>query len=127
MDSEKIGSATFERWTPEEVATALEAREIVLIDVRTPQEFGLERIEGALNFPMAYFDATALPPQQGRRLVLHCGSGLRSECMGKIAIEAGFDVIAHLEGGFQAWKDAKKPYIGTDFASGEPKRMNAGN
>ncbi|SIS49714.1 Rhodanese-related sulfurtransferase [Roseivivax lentus] len=123
MDSEQLGTATFERWSPEEVKAARDAGEIVIIDVRTPQEFAFEHIEGAMNFPMVFFDPKALPGQSDKRIVLHCGSGIRSAKMAKLAAEAGFDVIAHLEGGFGAWKQAKLAYIGTDMASGAPKRM----
>ncbi len=76
----------------------------MLIDVRTPQEYMFEHIEGALLMPMAFFDAKKLPGQSDKRIVLHCGSGVRSEKMAKTAIEAGFDRIAHLDGGFGAWK-----------------------
>lgn len=123
MKTEEIDGATLETWTPEEVKAALDAREIVLIDVRTPQEFMFEHIEGALLSPMAFFDATALPGQSDKRIVLHCGSGARSERMAKTALAAGFDRIAHLGGGFGNWKQAGMPYVGTDMSTGAPKRM----
>lgn len=123
MKTETIEGATFETWTPEEVKTALDAHEIVLIDVRTPQEFMFEHVEGALLSPMAYFDPAALPGQAEKRIVLHCGSGIRSEKMARKMMDAGIDRIAHMEGGFGAWKQAKLPYVGTDMASGAPKRM----
>ncbi|QFS81271.1 putative adenylyltransferase/sulfurtransferase MoeZ [Roseivivax sp. THAF40] len=123
MQTEQLGAATFERWSPEEVKAARDAGEIVIIDVRTPQEFAFEHIEGAMNFPMAYFDPKALPGQSDKRIVLHCGSGIRSARMANVAAEAGLDVIAHLEGGFGAWKQAKLPFIGTEMSSGAPKRM----
>lgn len=112
-----------ETWTPQQVAEALKRREIVLIDVRTPQEYMFEHIEGALLMPMAFFDAEALPTQEGKRIVLHCGSGVRSGKVGQACLAAGTGRMAHMEGGFGAWKQAKLPYIGTDMASGAPKRM----
>ena len=121
MKSEEIDSAVFETWTPEEVAA--KRGEIVLIDVRTPQEYMFEHIEGALLMPMAFFDAKSLPGQSDKRIVFHCGSGVRSEKVSRAALAAGFGRIAHMEGGFGAWKTAKLPYIGTDMASGAPKRM----
>lgn len=123
MDTEQIDSGTFERWSPDEVEKALTKGEIVVIDVRSPQEYALEHIEGALLMPMPFFRADRLPTQAGKRIVLHCGSGMRSQKMAKLASEAGYDPIAHLEGGFAAWKHAKKPYIGTDFATGGPKKI----
>ncbi len=123
MKSETYEGVTLESWTPDEVQTALGKGEIVLIDVRTPQEYMFEHIEGSLLMPMAYFDARKLPGQSDKRIVLHCGSGVRSEKMAKTAIEAGFDKIAHLDGGFGAWKAAKKPYIGTNMGTGAPQRV----
>lgn len=123
MKSETIGAAVFETWTPDEVEAAMAAGEIVVIDVRTPQEFMFEHIEGALLMPMSFFKASALPGQSDKRIVLHCGSGIRSERVSRAAIEAGIDRIAHMEGGFGAWKAAKKPYMGTNMGTGAPQKM----
>ena len=48
MKSEKFENGTVETWTTQEVSDAFASNEIVLIDVRTPQEFTFERIGGAL-------------------------------------------------------------------------------
>ena len=123
MKTETVGDATFETWTAEEVAQAIADKKIVVIDVRTPQEYMFEHIEGALLMPMAFFKPDALPGQTDKRIVLHCGSGMRSERVSRAAIEAGFKQIAHLEGGFAAWKAAKLPYVGTNMATGAPQRV----
>jgi rhodanese-related sulfurtransferase len=123
MKSEQVGEATFETWTVDEVQSALDKGEIVVIDVRTPQEYMFEHIEGALLMPLAFFKADALPGQSDKRLVFQCGSGVRSEKVARQAIEAGFARIAHMEGGFGAWKGAKKPYIGTNMATGAPHKV----
>ncbi|MDF2232600.1 rhodanese-like domain-containing protein [Albimonas sp. CAU 1670] len=123
MREETTDAGVLEHWTPEEVAAALKAGEIVLIDVRTPQEYMFEHIEGALLMPMAFFAPASLPVDGSKRVVLHCGSGMRSAKMAGVAAQAGIARMAHMEGGFGAWKAAKLPYIGTDMASGAPKRM----
>lgn len=125
MQSETVGNATLETWTVEEVAEAWAKNEIVLIDVRTPQEYMFEHIEGALLLPMPFFNAEKLPGQTDKRIVFHCGSGVRSEKIARAAVEAGIDRIAHMEGGFGAWKEARKPYIGTNMATGAPTRVEA--
>ena len=61
MDTEQIETGTFERWSPDEVETGLEKGEIVVIDVRSPQEYAFEHIEGALLMPMPFFRADRLP------------------------------------------------------------------
>lgn len=112
-----------EAWSPQQVSAALQAGEIVLIDVRTPQEYMLEHIEGALLAPMAFVDPRTLPGQESKRIVLHCGSGARSGKVASACLEAGLERMAHMEGGFGAWKAAKLPYVGTDMATGAPKRV----
>lgn len=123
MKTETVGTATFETWTVDEVQAGMAEGRIVVIDVRTPQEYMFEHIEGALLMPLAFFKASALPGQSDKRIVLHCGSGMRSEKVARAAMEAGIGRIAHMEGGFGAWKAAQKPYIGTDMGTGAPKRV----
>ncbi|EEX13175.1 rhodanese domain protein [Citreicella sp. SE45] len=120
MKTEQVGDALLETWNVDEVAAAFNRNEIILIDVRTPQEFMFEHIEGALLMPMAFFNPDKLPGQSEKRIVFHCGSGVRSERVARRAIDAGLARIAHMEGGFGAWKGAKKPYIGTNMATGAP-------
>ncbi len=59
-----------------------------------------------------------------KRLVLHCGSGVRSEKVGRQCLADGISKIAHMAGGFAAWKEAKLPHIGTEMSSGAPKRVD---
>ncbi|MGR3377752.1 rhodanese-like domain-containing protein [Salipiger abyssi] len=120
MKTEQVGDGILETWTVDEVAEAFDKNEIVLIDVRTPQEFMFEHVEGALLMPLAFFKAEKLPGQSDKRIVFHCGSGVRSERVARAALDAGFGRVAHMEGGFGAWKGAKKPYIGTNMATGAP-------
>ncbi len=124
MKTETVGDATFETWTTDEVQAAFDKNEIVVIDVRTPQEYMFEHIEGALLMPMAFFKADALPGQTDKKIVFHCGSGARSEKVSRAAIEAGMTQVAHMEGGFGAWKQAGKPHVATNMATGAPHRVN---
>ncbi len=123
MNREDTADGTLEHWTPQEVADAFARDEIVLIDVRTPQEFALERIDGALLAPMQALMPEHLPDQGVKRIVLHCGSGARSRRVADRCLAAGAQRIAHMAGGFGAWKEAGLEYTGTDVASGAPKRM----
>lgn len=124
MKTEETNKGTLENWTPQEVAEAFERDEIVLIDVRTPQEYNFERIDGALLAPMQAFQAVHMPGQGEKRIVFHCGSGVRSKKVAEMCLNAGIDRIAHMEGGFGAWKEAGLTYTGTDMTSSAPKHMN---
>ena len=121
MKTEETENGTVELWTAAEVAQARD--KIVLIDVRTPQEHGLERIGGALLMALQEFQVDALPGQSDKRIVLHCGSGVRSGKAAAMCLAAGIEPIAHMEGGLGAWKHAGNEYVGTDPATGAPKKM----
>jgi len=126
MTEETLAGGTLANLTPEEAARLIRDHDAVLIDVRTPQEFALERIRGALLAPMQDFEPGLMPCPEGKTVVLHCGSGKRSRMVAERCLKEGaLDRIAHIEGGFGAWKEAGLPYIGTDPATGGPKEMNA--
>jgi rhodanese-related sulfurtransferase len=103
--------------TPEQVRDWLENGEILLVDVREANEYAFERIRGAVLYPLSTFDPTALPIE-GRRLVLHCASGMRSLRAAHALHAAGHSNLAHLAGGIQAWKSAGLPVIRIDPQTG---------
>ena len=104
--------------TPKQVKAALDARAILLIDVREPAEFAAERIHGALNFPLSTFDPTALPKADDKTIVFQCGSGKRSAMAVDRCRKAGHAIDAHLAGGITAWKAENLPTITIDSATG---------
>ena len=123
MKTEQLDGGTLEHWSVEEVARAFEANEIALIDVRTTPEYMFEHVDGALLMPMAFFRPDKLPDQAQKRLVFYCGSGARSERVARRTLEAGVQPVAHMAGGFAAWKQARLPYMGTEMSTGAPKRV----
>lgn len=112
--------ARIETLDPAIVAKLFDADEIVLIDVRTPVEYAFEHIRGALLAPLATFDTRHLPDQGRKRIVFHCGSGMRSKMVAEKCLAAGFEKVTHMGGGFAAWKKAGLPYIATNPATGGP-------
>ncbi|MEZ5649711.1 MAG: rhodanese-like domain-containing protein [Burkholderiaceae bacterium] len=116
--TERLHDASLDVYTAAEVKQMLDANEIVLIDVRTPAEFMFEHVPGALLYPMSGFDAAKLPTQEGKRIVFHCGSGLRSRRIAERCHAAGVAPLAHMEGGFAAWKQAGFKYYAIDPATG---------
>lgn len=104
--------------SPDEVKTALAARQIVLVDVREPTEFAAERIHGALNFPLSSFDPAALAPLVHEVVVFQCGTGKRSGMALDRCRDAGLSFARHLAGGITAWKSRGHPTVSLDAASG---------
>ncbi|MGM0662391.1 MAG: rhodanese-like domain-containing protein, partial [Pseudomonadota bacterium] len=64
--------------------------------------------------------------QDGKRLVFHCGSGVRSRKVAEACLAAGMRPVAHLDGGFSAWKAADLPYVTIDPATGGMKTVAPG-
>ncbi len=104
--------------SPKLVHDRLLRHEIVLVDVREPQEYAAERIPGALLFPLSTFDPASLPFSDGRPVVLHCGSGKRSAAALAACATAGVPVRQHMQGGIGAWKAAGLPTVELDPATG---------
>jgi rhodanese-related sulfurtransferase len=104
--------------SPKTVHDRLLHHEIVLIDVREPQEYAAERIHGALLFPLSTFDPAALPFSEGRPVVLQCGSGKRSAAALAACAAAGVPVRQHMQGGISAWKAAGLPTVKLEPATG---------
>lgn len=104
--------------SPHDIQAAMARGEIILIDVREPGEYANERIHGALLYPLSTFDPAGLPDEVGKQVVLHCGSGKRSEIAYAKAISAGVKVRSHMGGGIMAWKAAGLSVISTDPSSG---------
>jgi rhodanese-related sulfurtransferase len=104
-------STPIETLEPLEVGKLLHQGKLVLIDVREPAEFAVERIHGALLYPLSTFDVAMLPADGARRVVFHCGSGKRSLTAAEKRLAAGASHAAHMGGGILAWKAAGLPVI----------------
>ncbi|OAN49614.1 sulfurtransferase [Paramagnetospirillum marisnigri] len=90
-----------------------QAGEVVLIDVRERDENAAERIEGAINLPLSTFNPADMPrPDEGKRLVIHCRSGVRCGSATNLLLAAGWDTPIHrLKGGIIGWAAAGGPTV----------------
>jgi rhodanese-related sulfurtransferase len=106
-----------ENLTPEQVANEIKGGDVTLIDIRE----GEDRIEngaiptsvhaprGMLEFwadPTSAFHRKEFDP--ARRTILYCGGGGQSALAADTLREMGYNV-AHLDGGFDAWKEEERP------------------
>ena len=82
-----------------------------LIDVRTPAEFGATHAKGATNIPLDKLDPSSLAYCNGNTVYFICKSGIRAQkAMEKLA-ESGFSNMVQVEGGTDAWINAKLPVL----------------
>ncbi len=83
----------------------LKADQAVLVDVRETSEFEQEHIPGALLQPMSVFDPELFPTVPGKKVVLHCAVGKRSQAAGKMLLQQGHVDVIHMSGGINSWKE----------------------
>ena len=82
----------------------LAANEVVVVDVREPDEYAEAHISGTVLIPLGMIKPDVIPVEDGRRLVLHCRSGQRSHyaCEQLSQVNPELEVY-NLEGGILAW------------------------
>ncbi|MGZ4451383.1 MAG: ThiF family adenylyltransferase, partial [Nocardioides sp.] len=84
--------------------------DFVLVDVREPNEYEINKIPGSVLIPKGEFlngnaleELGKLTDNGSKQLVLHCKSGVRSaECL-LVAKGAGYSDAVHVGGGVVAW------------------------
>jgi adenylyltransferase/sulfurtransferase len=86
-------------------------RDFVLVDVREPNEYEINRIPGSVLIPKGEFlNGNALEQlPSDKQVVLHCKSGVRSAEALAVVKGAGFSDAVHVGGGVVAWVNQIDP------------------
>ena len=106
-----------ENLSVDETAREIETGDAVLVDIREPGEREQGYIEGAVEAPRGMLEFWADPTSKyhreefdpNRRVIVHCASGGRSALAARTLQELGYGNVAHMDGGFNAWKEAGLP------------------
>lgn len=104
--------------TVDQTADEIEREDALVVDLREPeerQEHGA--IPGAVHAPRGMLEFWADPTSSyhraefdpNRRVILHCAGGGRSALAADTLQQMGYANVAHLDGGFNAWKAAERP------------------
>ncbi|HXV39533.1 MAG TPA: rhodanese-like domain-containing protein [Steroidobacteraceae bacterium] len=88
-------------------------RSLVVLDVRTPEEFAAGHVAGARNIPHTQIveRLVELGDARERDVVVYCRSGTRSAIALEKLREAGFTRLYHLEGDWLRWSAEKLPAV----------------
>jgi sulfur-carrier protein adenylyltransferase/sulfurtransferase len=86
--------------------------EVLILDVREPDEYEQGAIPGALHIPRGHLEGQieGRAPDKLRPVVVHCASGFRSAFAAKTLQDLGYADVASLAGGFNRWKDEGRPW-----------------
>jgi rhodanese-related sulfurtransferase len=116
------------RTLPVAEALALHGREnVVFVDLRDPRELEREgRMPGAMHCPRGMLEFWIDPESpyhkpvfaQDKTFVFFCAAGWRSALSTATAQDMGLSPVAHVEGGFTAWKKAGGPAEISESAKG---------
>jgi len=96
-----------EQTSAQQLAARLAGNGMRVIDVRTPAEWQSGHIARAEHFPLTRILEGQYPQApKDEELVLHCGSGYRSNIAASLLRQAGFSRVKSLAGGAFAWSNA---------------------
>jgi rhodanese-related sulfurtransferase len=99
---------------------------VQLVDVRDVRELWREGgIPGALHVPRGLLEFWVDPESpyhkpifaSGKRFIFFCAGGLRSALAAKAVSDMGLATVAHMAGGFGAWRES-----GGEIEKVEPRR-----
>jgi rhodanese-related sulfurtransferase len=112
-------NAEIETLTPEQAIALKGQGDVVFIDLRDPREMDREgKLPGAFACTRGMLEFWIDPESpyhkpifaEPHRFVFFCAGGWRSALAAKTAQDMGLENVAHLEGGFGAWKKAGGPF-----------------
>ncbi|HHV98306.1 MAG TPA: CoA-disulfide reductase [Clostridiaceae bacterium] len=83
---------------------AIDMNKSVLIDVRTPAEYSLGTIEGAINIPLDELRDRLGEIPSDKDLYIFCQAGLRGYIAYRILVQKGFKNVRNLSGGYKTYQ-----------------------
>ena len=93
---------------------------VIVLDVRTPEEYAIGHIEGALNINIAEADFSKRVSKLDRdkTYIIHCSANVKNGRSAKsleIMSSFGFDKLLNMEGGIIAWEQGGYPLVRSGF------------
>ncbi|OJW73380.1 MAG: hypothetical protein BGO59_06630 [Spirosoma sp. 48-14] len=108
-------SIRFQNITPAELCKIVAARpNVLLLDVRTPQEFDgkatekFGRLKNAINIPVQQLEnrLAELESAKGKEIIVYCSHSHRSPRASHILTEHGFMNVKNMSGGMSTWAES---------------------
>ena len=97
----------FQSVTVQEFANIIsDTTTVILVDVRTAEEYGSGHIENALNIDVKQddFEETAIKTlPKNKTIAVYCRSGRRSRTAAELLIKKGFQKVYNLDKGITNW------------------------
>ncbi len=110
--------AEIETLTAEEAIGLLADPEVVIVDIRDVRELKREGfVPGSIHAPRGMLEFWVDPESpyhkeiyaSGKKFIFYCAAGWRSALATQQMQRMGLEPVAHIDGGFMAWKVAGGP------------------
>lgn len=102
----------FKTITPKEYGERVRGGDdLLLVDVREPEEYELARVEGARLLPLSLFNEWAPSLDPERETVFICHHGVRSAQVCAFLSRQGFQNLYNLAGGIDRWSAEVDPSV----------------
>jgi rhodanese-related sulfurtransferase len=108
-------------YSVEQVRARLADSSVQIVDIRDPRELEREgTVPGALLAPRGMLEFWVDPESpyfkpvfadESKEFILFCGAGWRSALATKTLQDMGMTNVAHIDGGYTAWKKAHAPMV----------------
>jgi rhodanese-related sulfurtransferase len=108
-------------YSVEQVRARLADPSVQIVDIRDPRELEREgTVPGALLAPRGMLEFWVDPESpyfkpvfadESKEFILFCGAGWRSALATKTLQDMGMTNVAHIDGGYTAWKKAHAPMV----------------
>ena len=108
-------------YSVDQVRARLNDPKVQIVDIRDVRELEREgTLPGALLAPRGMLEFWVDPESpyfkpvfadEGKEFILFCGAGWRSALATKTLQDMGMSNVAHIDGGFAAWKKAEAPMV----------------
>lgn len=104
INSEMKLKAEYKKITQEEAKKIIDSENIIVLDVRTQQEYDEGHIKNAILLPVTEIDkkAEAILKNKNEKIFVYCRSGNRSQTASKLLIEMGYTEVYDF-GGIIDW------------------------
>ncbi len=104
-----------ELWSVTELKTKIDqsSEPLVLLDVRTVEEFKSGRIKNSINIPhkILLSNIDLVSEYNDEQLVVYCRSGKRASLVIEALEKNGFTNVVDIEGDILAWSEANYPLV----------------
>ena len=91
----------------------------ILVDVRTPEEFNLGTIDGAVNIPVDDLRKRLMEIPKDKAIYIFCQVGLRGYLACRVLMQNGYSDVKNLSGGYKTYSLATRKQSNEDIYSNE--------